>query len=373
MSSPRFLDIVKTLADDQGAIHFQKMIYATSRAYTQYDGPLLTVQELAKLGSLAGHQFLVYLDEKLKPAYLAKSTIDHLRIMFLWIFGTILAVGYAGVDSAGTISELRQTFSLMQSHLCQILAHYLVYLGSQLGLLIQSGFQQFFLQAAPVRWLREGRYEWNSQVAYHCLATNTIGLEPTGIDVQALFGKGKMVILSSCAAAPLRRDCHGRMDLADRYRYPHEPSALGSLCRGWVTKQSTAFLDQEEQSQYNEGILPCAESENLGSTSLKIDSGSGRHSRSKLSRDSPRPLQPLGAYCRDGLLDIVGDGEGQVDHQSVSMSSKKKARSARPRVTAVSLLHVSHLQNLTDVGLGMYAMYNVSQVSIRLYEVFPFR
>ena len=78
-------------------------------------------------------------------------------------------------------------------------------------------------------------------------------------------------------------------------------------------------------------------------------------------------------YDNDGLLDIVGDGEGQVDHQSVSMSSKKKARSARPRVTAVSLLHVSHLQNLTDVGLGMYAMYNVSQVSIRLYEVFPFR
>jgi hypothetical protein len=48
----------------------------------------------------------------------------------------------------------------MQDHLCQILAHYVVYLGSQLNLPIGGHVRQFILEAATSRWYKEGNFEW---------------------------------------------------------------------------------------------------------------------------------------------------------------------------------------------------------------------
>jgi hypothetical protein len=48
----------------------------------------------------------------------------------------------------------------MQDHLCQILAHYVVYLGSQLSLPIASHVGQFILESATTRWNKEGNFEW---------------------------------------------------------------------------------------------------------------------------------------------------------------------------------------------------------------------
>jgi hypothetical protein len=48
----------------------------------------------------------------------------------------------------------------MQDHLCQILAHYVVYLGSQLTLPIATHVEQFILEAAAARWYKEGNFEW---------------------------------------------------------------------------------------------------------------------------------------------------------------------------------------------------------------------
>jgi hypothetical protein len=48
----------------------------------------------------------------------------------------------------------------MQNHLCQILAHYLIYLGSHLKLPIASGTDQFILEAAPTRWNKQGFFSW---------------------------------------------------------------------------------------------------------------------------------------------------------------------------------------------------------------------
>jgi hypothetical protein len=58
----------------------------------------------------------------------------------------------------------------MQEHLCQILAHYVVYLGSQLSLQIHSDVEQFVLESAAARWKKQGTFEW--------LATPRDELEP---------------------------------------------------------------------------------------------------------------------------------------------------------------------------------------------------
>lgn len=48
----------------------------------------------------------------------------------------------------------------MQSHLCQILTHYVVYIGSRLNLPIVNDAERFILEAAPKRWHKEGIFRW---------------------------------------------------------------------------------------------------------------------------------------------------------------------------------------------------------------------
>jgi len=55
----------------------------------------------------------------------------------------------------------------MQNHLCQILAHYVVYIGSRLHLPIANDADRFILEAAPKRWHKEGIFRWLTPPA-HC-------------------------------------------------------------------------------------------------------------------------------------------------------------------------------------------------------------
>ena len=54
----------------------------------------------------------------------------------------------------------------MQNHLCQILAHYVVYIGSRLNLPIANDADRFILEAAPKRWHKEGIFRWLTPSAH---------------------------------------------------------------------------------------------------------------------------------------------------------------------------------------------------------------
>lgn len=169
MSSPQFLAIIKGSIEDSIGVKFQRMIYAISLAYTQptaSDKHQLSTGELYQIGSMAGHDLLQYLDERLKPQPLSQCSQNDLRAMFLIVFGTILAVGYAIAEDLGPSREQKHQLKVMQNHLCQILAHYLIYLGSQLRLPIAAGTNQFILEAAPARWFKEGQFHWGTSFHY---------------------------------------------------------------------------------------------------------------------------------------------------------------------------------------------------------------
>jgi hypothetical protein len=73
------------------------MLYAQSLAYTQQtssDKHCLSIAELQQVAGLAGHNFLMVLDQKLRPNFLASCPKSGLQALFLLVFGTILAVGY---------------------------------------------------------------------------------------------------------------------------------------------------------------------------------------------------------------------------------------------------------------------------------------
>lgn len=165
LSSPHFLDLVRPCLQETTGTTFQRMMYAISLAYTQPTAPdrhHLSISELHQIGSIAGHDILNILEEKLRPQSLKKCSGDDLRVLFLLVVGTILAVGYTELPATRTeINQLDQ-FKAMQNHLCQILAHYVIYLGSQLKLPIANGADQFILEAAPARWHKEGIFQWKT-------------------------------------------------------------------------------------------------------------------------------------------------------------------------------------------------------------------
>ncbi|KAH8732539.1 hypothetical protein GQ44DRAFT_755041 [Phaeosphaeriaceae sp. PMI808] len=191
LSSPQFLGLIKPLVGENMMTKFQYMIYAISLAYTQNSRHLLSSLELHQIGATAGHNFLRVLDERLKPQSLKEYSVDHLRALFLMIFGTTLAVSYAEPVPEGPSIERQTRFRPMQNHLCQILAHYMIYLGSQLNRPITDDADQFILEEAPTRWYKEGAFLWK-------LENEEIVESGSGFEVE--FGGSKVAKLDSVSA-----------------------------------------------------------------------------------------------------------------------------------------------------------------------------
>jgi hypothetical protein len=190
LATPQFSKLVERSLDQASRTNFQRMMYAISLAYTQPTAPenhLLDPIDLYQIGSVAGHSLLKVLDKKLKPESLKKCSEDDLQALFLLVVGTILTVGYTELDGSqydssgdanggfrnqlsfsasqqnaknASTSAQEYGFRAMKSHLCQILAHYVVYLGSRLNLRISNDLEQFILKAAPEKWHKQGRFWW---------------------------------------------------------------------------------------------------------------------------------------------------------------------------------------------------------------------
>jgi hypothetical protein len=207
MSSPQFQALVQPSFGDEASIKFQRMMTAISLAHTQQNLPHARlddhssesttlherseqgnnpiIMELQRIGAVAGHQFLMFLDKKLTPQSLATLSKEDLQALFLMIMGTILAIGYAQPVKEfptfppnevrftplprccslpkiqGNCSENPETlYNAMQKHLCRTLAHYAIFIGSKLGLPFVGHVERFIIEAAHARWNREGRFSW---------------------------------------------------------------------------------------------------------------------------------------------------------------------------------------------------------------------
>ncbi|PQE06195.1 Zn(II)2Cys6 transcription factor protein [Rutstroemia sp. NJR-2017a BBW] len=190
LSSPQFLELIGPFIEEKSKAYFQRMIYFITLAYTQKHAPDRQRQRiciLSQIGSITGHEFLKVLDEKLKPQSLKDCTKDDLYALFLLVVGTILAVGYTEPDAEYCFSQNREAssptqgrsgeFQAMRDFLCQILAHYMVYLGSQLSLHVAGHVEILILQAAPIRWHKKGSFGWETRLNNSGVAGSSSGTE----------------------------------------------------------------------------------------------------------------------------------------------------------------------------------------------------
>ena len=103
MSSPQFQDLIQPLVGNSISTSFRLMIYAISLARTQQSLDheyQLSIADLQNIGGFAGKRCLRFLDNTLTASSLARIFRDRnakkiLQTLFLLIFGTILAIGYA--------------------------------------------------------------------------------------------------------------------------------------------------------------------------------------------------------------------------------------------------------------------------------------
>jgi hypothetical protein len=118
LSSPNFVELIEPHVGFENMLNFQRMLYAESLAYIQpttEEQHHLSIQELQQIGAITGHNFLKFLDEKLRPQSLQQCSKEDLHALFLLIVGTILAVGYTDpvVDTSESLkvsSKARVSF-----------------------------------------------------------------------------------------------------------------------------------------------------------------------------------------------------------------------------------------------------------------------
>lgn len=97
-----------------------------------------------KFTAFTGHQYLKILERLLRPSFLSSCTLKRLRAIFFMVFGTTLTVGLADPavalppfpdDGSMRTGNSRTLYDVLRNHLCQMLTHYMAFIGSKLGYL----------------------------------------------------------------------------------------------------------------------------------------------------------------------------------------------------------------------------------------------
>ncbi|KAK4187922.1 hypothetical protein QBC35DRAFT_497666 [Podospora australis] len=153
---------------------FQQFLLATSLSHTgsgsgQEAG--LNPFEVGFAGQVSGSRLLLKLDRILTPQYLSKLSRSSCQVLFLFVLGAVLGVLYSTSSTAMQMQgmhspdfpadlvdeQLQQSPTLwlaMREHLCQMLAHHLIYLGGMLGIKLETGMERRIIECAGKGWGR---------------------------------------------------------------------------------------------------------------------------------------------------------------------------------------------------------------------------
>ncbi|KAK4097434.1 hypothetical protein N658DRAFT_290968 [Parathielavia hyrcaniae] len=173
---------------------FRLFLLATSLAHAGWrDGSsaqALKTRDLGAAGHISGYRLLKRLDRVLTPQFLARLGRQSCQVLFLLVLGAVLGVGYSasqfvgdhhhhqqqqqslsGALSSGPGAAAEMLLSpefqrsptlwlAMKEHLCQMLAHHLIYLGSMLGIRLETGLEQRIIEDAAARWNKAEEFVW---------------------------------------------------------------------------------------------------------------------------------------------------------------------------------------------------------------------
>ena len=154
---------------------FRRFLLATSLAHAGWrdGGNTIKARDLCAAGQISGYRLIKRLDRILTPQFLARCGRDACQVLFLLVLGAVLGVGYSSSQledhspefpSAELLSpEFQRSPTLwlaMKEHLCQMLAHHLIFVGSMLGIKLETGVEQRIIDTAVGRWNKAEAFVW---------------------------------------------------------------------------------------------------------------------------------------------------------------------------------------------------------------------
>ncbi|KAI1734690.1 hypothetical protein F4680DRAFT_437557 [Xylaria scruposa] len=169
LCSLNFLGLIHKHIPHKAAWLFRSMLYGMSFSYAHPNHAMhtggLSAPALQLLGAQAGHHILQYLDNELNPQQLSTFSIEKRQVLFLLVFGAILAIRYARkTDLSQELPTTRpmseELWEMMRGHLCEMLAHHLVLLGTSVGVPLSKDEEERVLRLPAITWNRQGTHVW---------------------------------------------------------------------------------------------------------------------------------------------------------------------------------------------------------------------
>ncbi|KJR80286.1 uncharacterized protein SPSK_05097 [Sporothrix schenckii 1099-18] len=178
-------DSLRAAVDDRLPADFQTFLFTTSLAHSGWRGGgdnngsatatgtstrTVSHRDLCIAGHVCGSRIVRRLDRVLTPQFLAKCDRTTHRALLLLVVGVILGVSYSTRlttspsfphDLLG--AEMRHSPTLwlaMKEHLAQMLAHHLIFLGSMLGIKLDTAAEKTIIDTAVDRWHKPERSLW---------------------------------------------------------------------------------------------------------------------------------------------------------------------------------------------------------------------
>jgi hypothetical protein len=167
--------------------NFRAFVFSSSLSYSGWKDRDVSLRDLCHTGRRSGSALVQQLDRILTPQFLARLGQDSARAMLLVVLGIVIGVAYAEADAdsppfpadAAPASADKPTtlWVAMKEHLCQMLAHHLVFLGSMAGVKFSTEVEQQIIDTAVNRWNKHEVNMWADMLNY---LEPTDGVAPVG-------------------------------------------------------------------------------------------------------------------------------------------------------------------------------------------------
>lgn len=198
LCSPDFAKLIKEVVPQEISRNFQLLLWSTSLAHciSGKEATRVTLcRDLEEIATLTGHNFLLDLDRYLGSGYILKGAgnsqplPDAIKTSFLLTLGTVIGIQYTTGPKQSrlfpTIDSERGSpttlWSAMRDHLCLMLTHHLIFLGSRLGIPISLDFERHLLAGSARLWDKKGEFAWMFGASER---VERIGLDGTCLSTQ---------------------------------------------------------------------------------------------------------------------------------------------------------------------------------------------
>ncbi|KAK5653988.1 hypothetical protein OQA88_7664 [Cercophora sp. LCS_1] len=161
----------ESLGDDGLIAEFRRFMLTASLAHSrrQREGREPKQEKTCVVGQPSGYRLLKRLDHIFTPQFLTRCNRETCQVWFLLVLGSILGLSSESPvaespnhseDVSVKLQRSPTAWLSIKEHLCQTLAHHLIFLGSMLGIKLDTQLERRIIDAATSQWSKMESFVW---------------------------------------------------------------------------------------------------------------------------------------------------------------------------------------------------------------------